>query len=478
MQATDIQLIQLIRTGETAAFGELIRRYQGLVYGLVYHQVGNFTDAQDVAQEVFVKAFRCLDQLEQPERFAAWLKAITANECRMWLRGNRQTIPIEDAEMLPSYAALAAESWRQRERQAEIRQAVIALPEKSRLVITLHYLSGLSHQEISDFLGTSANAVAQHLHRARQQLKEILMAQIEEDYAMNKLSESFAQEVLQRVTLFPIVEGRFMTSQGKDDVRGFTMGVGEPGSEKSYITLWMREDDLNDIVLGTLPARNSELAKGRALSSTVELLNALDIELHRIVLRLSGDRKCLAGVELKQGDTELTLNIRPSDAMGLAVRVNAPIYAEEPVIRAGNVGEDDVPVPDENMDPNAYNEEFQRLRQHDLITGKIFEMGVSSEDWIDTVRFHRDEANGILRMWLEAIPEREMTFDLEEYRLGAEIIFDLARRRGNTGLLQGDQVRGWDKQYRFYFSLLDEDIRMRVVLETADTQPGCSEPAE
>jgi len=472
MQATDAELVQLTRTGDTVAFGELIRRYQGLIYGLAYHQVGNFADAQDIAQEAFVKAFRCLDQLEQPERFAPWLKTVTANECKMWLRGRRRAMPLEEAEALPSYASLAAESWRRRERQTEIRQAVDYLPERSRLMITLHYLSGLSHREIGKFLGTPANAVAQHLYRARRQLKEVLTAKIEEDYAMNKLPESFTQDVLERVTLYPIVEGRFMTSKGEGDARGITMAIGEPSPKRPYITFWTREDDLDEIVTGTIPKRTDESAKGRALDSALEMLKAFGIELKRVVLRLSEGRKCRAAVELRRGKTEITLDMRPSDAMGLAVRVSAPIYAEEAVIKVGNVGEDDVSTPNYDMDPTAYNQEFQRLRQHDILTDKAWELGVSVEDLVDTVRFHKDEAQGVLRMWLEAIPEREVTFDLKEYAPGADIIFDLARRRGSTGLLKGgDPVRGFSIHYRYMFSMLDEHARMRIVQEAAEAQP-------
>ena len=105
MQATDSELVQLTHAGDTASFGELVRRYQGLIYGLAYHRIGNFADAQDIAQEAFVKAFRRLDQLDQPERFAAWLKTIAANECRMWLRARPDDIPLDDAQTFAQKAA-------------------------------------------------------------------------------------------------------------------------------------------------------------------------------------------------------------------------------------------------------------------------------------------------------------------------------------------------------------------------------------
>lgn len=464
MQTTDAQLVRLSQGGDTAAFGELVRRYQGLIHGLAFHRVGSFTDAQDIAQEAFVKAFRGLDRLAEPERFAHWLKAIAVNECKMWLRAHRQAVSLDEAELLPSYSSVAEREWRRDQSHAEIRQAVELLPERSRLIVALHYLSGQSHQEIGEFLGVSANAVAQHLHRARQQLREMLMVQVEEGYTMNKLPESFAEEVLGRVAVYPIVEGVFTTTEGEGDTGGITLAVTDLGPEKSYITFWTRRDDLSEIIRGTLPARTGENPKGRALDSCLSILKACGIELKRVVLRLTDGRQCRADAEFAQGKKALTVGMRASDAMGLATRVGAPILAEESVILRGNVGEGDVSVPDEDMDPTAHNDEYRKIHQCDIILDKALEL-VSTEDLVDTIRFHRDQAAGVVRVWVEAIPEREVTFDLEEYGSGVEMIFDHARRRGNIGRGTGGEPGRFKEQYNLLFSMLGDDARMRVVRE-------------
>ncbi len=356
MQTTDAQLVRLSLAGDKAAFGELVTRYQGLIHGLAYHRVGSFVDAQDIAQESFVKAFRKLDQLSDPGLFAHWLKSITANECRMWVRSSRQAVSLDEAELLPSVASLASEKWRREQFRGEVRQAVDSLPERSRLIVALHYLSGQSHARIGEFLGVSANAVAQHLHRARRQLRQMLMAEVEEDYTMNKLPESFAEEVLGRVTLYPIVEGKVMVAEGEGNVRGMTLAVNKPGCDKSYITLWSRSEDLGEIILGPLRARTSENPKGRALDSALDLLSACGIELKQVTLRIAEGRKCRADVLLDQRKRNITVDMRPSDAMAMAVRVGAPILADENAVRRGNVGEDDVTVPDEDMDPAVHDE--------------------------------------------------------------------------------------------------------------------------
>ena len=467
-QSTDAELVKSARTGNTIAFGQLVQRYKGLVYALAYHQIGNYTDAQDIAQEVFVKAFRSIESLEKPERFIAWLKVITNNECKMTVRGRRQTMTLDEAELSSSYAHISEQLWKQKQHQLEIQRAVDSLPEKSRLTITLHYLSGLSHQEIGEFLDIPANGVAQQLHRARRQLKDILLAEIEEDYEMNKLPESFTEEVLARLSLYPIKQGYFMTADGDEDTRGIIMAVGEE-AEKAYITLWMKSEDLDEIILGTLPARTSEKAKGRALDTTLHILEAFGIKLERVVLRLAEDRRCRADIEFMQGDSKISVDMRPSDAMGLAIRAKAAICIESSVVQKGNVGEDDAHIPDEDMDPAMHDVEFERIRKSDTILDKAFEM-ISIEDLIDTIRFRKDEANGVLRMWLEADAEREVRFEQAEYEPGINMIFDMAQRRGNSGKMIGDQVEGFTKRYKYLFSMHGDDARMRVIAEATDHQ--------
>jgi RNA polymerase sigma-70 factor (ECF subfamily) len=166
MHDTDAKLVEPALAEDRDAFGDLVRRYQGLIYGLVYHRIGNFADAEDIAQDVFVKAFRRLDQLEDPARFASWLRAIAANECTGWFRRHQRAMSLDEMETMRSAGNLAAERSRERERHEEVLGAVESLPEKSRLVITLHYLSGLSCREIGESLQMTPNAVAQHLHRA------------------------------------------------------------------------------------------------------------------------------------------------------------------------------------------------------------------------------------------------------------------------------------------------------------------------
>ena len=97
MNQTDAQLVKEVLQGNTASFGILVRKYQGAVYGLAYHLVKDFTDAEDIAQEAFLQAYLNLSQLRDLSKFAGWLKRITFNICKMWLR--RQPIGQVSLEM-------------------------------------------------------------------------------------------------------------------------------------------------------------------------------------------------------------------------------------------------------------------------------------------------------------------------------------------------------------------------------------------
>ncbi len=86
MALDDSTLVQQSLNGNTDAFGALVKKYQSAAYGLAFHIVKNFADAQDLAQESFIEAYKNLEKLRDKSKFASWLKGITANVCKMWLR--------------------------------------------------------------------------------------------------------------------------------------------------------------------------------------------------------------------------------------------------------------------------------------------------------------------------------------------------------------------------------------------------------
>lgn len=329
-------LVKRVIDGETDLFGELINRHQGLVYGLAYGKVSNFTDAQDIAQDVFIKAFRKLDQLDNPENFIAWLKMITANECKNWLRQKKLTIPLDDAELQASYASLVRVDKRDQELRAEVLQSVEALSETYRTVITLHHLSGLSYEEISEFLDIPVAAVVSRMHRARKQLKADLMARVESAMTSRRLPDTFAQEVLPRLTLCPIDPGR--TYGTKSDDEGVLV-IGVPGGQSHMLLLAMTREGMEAIENCHTGNPDTSL-KIRELISVKDAMDASRIKIKEVVLYLDKKSSCYARVMVTQRKTEKTIDLKVSDALFLAFRMGIPVVAESSLVSKGIAGTD------------------------------------------------------------------------------------------------------------------------------------------
>jgi len=329
-------LAKRVLNGETNLFGELIGRYQELVYGLAYGKVGNFTDAQDIAQDVFIKAYRKLDQLETPDNFAAWLKMITANECKNWLRQKKAAIPLDDIELLPSYASLAKTDQRNREFRIEVLQSVDALSATYRTVITLHYLSGLSYEEIGESLGISVATVVNRMHRARRQLKADMMNRVERAMTDIKLPDTFSQDVLTRMTLCPLDPGAIVCKKSGDDAI-IVLGVSRKKSD--LLLLAIQRTDL-DAIENYNTTDFDAYPRIRELTSMINAMRASRTHLKEIILYLDKQSSCYARMLVIQNREESYRKLRVCDALLIALKSSIPISVESNLINKGIVGTD------------------------------------------------------------------------------------------------------------------------------------------
>ena len=209
---TDAQLIEGTLAGNTDAFGELVKRHQGVVVGLAFHLVGNMQDAQDIGQEVFIKAYQHLSNLKHPAKFSSWLRRITENTCKTWLRLNqkkRETLPLAEARVNVS-AEQPDDVLLAKELSETVRNAISELSDSNRLAVTLFYMDGFSYKEVSEFLGISVGAVKGRLHKAREQLKKGLMTMVEDDFSQTKPKGEFTAKVMRAIAV-----GRVVTEEGE-----------------------------------------------------------------------------------------------------------------------------------------------------------------------------------------------------------------------------------------------------------------------
>jgi RNA polymerase sigma factor (sigma-70 family) len=190
MTKSDSTLVGSVLAGDVQAFGPLVTRYQEAVYAQAWSVVRDFAATEDVAQEAFITAYRRLSELRAPSAFAAWLRRITANTARMWLRKNsRRGVPGEMDEMEapgePPGAGL-------REEVGAI--AILAsLPEKKREAAILCYRDGLSRKDAAHFLGIREATLRKRLHDAKRVLQRRIVAAAQRNLAEHLLPTDFAQ---------------------------------------------------------------------------------------------------------------------------------------------------------------------------------------------------------------------------------------------------------------------------------------------
>ena len=172
----DAELVRLAQAGDREAFDEIVRRHQRQVYQLCYRFTGNHEDASDLAQDVFVRAYRALAGFKGQSALATWLYRIGVNVCLN--RKALKTLPVEpmpliepaDARAEPADAAVL-----KGERAREVRAAIARLPRKQRATLILRTYQELPHDEIAAILGSSVGAVKANFFHALANLKKLLM---------------------------------------------------------------------------------------------------------------------------------------------------------------------------------------------------------------------------------------------------------------------------------------------------------------
>jgi RNA polymerase sigma-70 factor (ECF subfamily) len=177
--SNDAQLIEETLSGESTAFGELVRKYQDRLFNTLVHVVGNPDDALDVVQDAFVQAFVKLDTFHQSSAFYTWLYRIAFNVAASHRRRRKPTLSVEQARessgLEPVDSQLGPEDrLQQDERCRQVRQAIAGLSEEHRAVLVLREIDGCCYETIADVLDLPIGTVRSRLHRARLQLREEL----------------------------------------------------------------------------------------------------------------------------------------------------------------------------------------------------------------------------------------------------------------------------------------------------------------
>jgi RNA polymerase sigma-70 factor (ECF subfamily) len=182
VSAEDNRLIADCLKGDTAAFGQLVRRYQDRLYNTVYRLVDNAEDAQDVVQEAFLNAYQSLDSFKGHSEFFTWLYRIAYNTAISLKRKQRVTLslsagrngeggvePLDDSQQ-----AGPGQNLERVEEERRVQHALNRLSPEHRMVLILKDMEGQKYEAMAEILGVPIGTIRSRLHRARAELRELL----------------------------------------------------------------------------------------------------------------------------------------------------------------------------------------------------------------------------------------------------------------------------------------------------------------
>ncbi len=329
-QSTDSELVALAHEGDKHAFGQLIERYTQMVKRIVIGKIAHEEIARELVQETFLHAYLSLNHLHDDSRFKSWLYGIALNVCRGYLREQKtHVLSLEDMmggmycdasnifEMMEDPQTLIEE----RELQRFVFDAVQSLSSKDREVTLLFYYEEMSLKEIAALLDISVVAVKGRLHRARQQLKDLLsvlyiQARVDTSHVKKQRRSAMIKMFINSIRINEATEQRVIILQD------------EPG--RNALVIWVGQAEAFVLAAGLT---KTPLPRPMTAQLTVNLLHAVGTHVEEVRIEALKDEIYYAIIKIRNGDNIQEIDARPSDALTLAILMDAPIYATEQVLQ-------------------------------------------------------------------------------------------------------------------------------------------------
>jgi len=178
----EIKLIEEFKQGDKSAFRQLVEKYQDSVINVSYQFLRNKEEAEEVAQDVFLKVYLSSGSYQPKSKFSTWLFRIVVNSCLNKLRDKKKFSSLQLEENFPAPANDQPDkSYEQEELKRMVRSAIDSLPENQRTVILLNQYEELSYQDMARILDCSVSAIESRLFRAKESLKNKLAGYIKKD---------------------------------------------------------------------------------------------------------------------------------------------------------------------------------------------------------------------------------------------------------------------------------------------------------
>ena len=192
MTEEDAALVKAFQAGDKAAFDRIVLKHKDNLFNLVYWYLNDYQQANDCAQEIFIKVFKNLKQFRFESAFSTWLYKIAANTCKNVLKSatykwGKKTVPLENprgskaqnpAHEIPDAGPSPANGLERKERLMLIQEAINSLPEEQNQVVVLRDIQGLSYDEIAEITGMKPGTIKSRLARGRLELRNRLEGKV------------------------------------------------------------------------------------------------------------------------------------------------------------------------------------------------------------------------------------------------------------------------------------------------------------
>jgi len=321
----DARLVAAAQQGDQVAFSALVERYAPAVEGLAAGYLGDPDEAQDLAQEAFLRAWTRLGRLRDPNKFGAWLLALTQNLCLTALRHQTPLVPWEERSLGDPLLPLREPDPSRVEMSLALRAGLARLPESSRAAVLLHYAGGYSHKEIAQMLNVSTGAIKSRLHHARTRLRHHLTPFISGHFAsLLPSAGDTAKAVMRRVAKHEVARasGRKWPAHCillKDESGHWLQVVGA----------------LEDHLAPEAGIFRGVPARPPAAEFVCRLLESVGIGVEHVVVRGKKGRSAEASARLKGQGRAVTLTGRAAPLVSLAIAAGAPVLVSQALFAKG-----------------------------------------------------------------------------------------------------------------------------------------------
>ena len=176
MADADADLVLKSQNGDPAAFEELVRNHQHMVHSLTYRMTGSLADAEDLAQETFIRAYEQIGSFRRASKFSTWLYRIAVNSCLNWRQSEARRFRLETS-CAEEFATRRADGENlSGDRVNEVQTEMLKLPAKQRAAVVLTVYDGLNHAEAAQVLGCPGTTVSWRVFAAKRRMKQLLAA--------------------------------------------------------------------------------------------------------------------------------------------------------------------------------------------------------------------------------------------------------------------------------------------------------------